>query len=169
MLEFFQENEHAQRRRTHLYSLKAAADAKRSFSEKLADTIVAFFGSIPFLLFHLVWFAGWVLVNTGFVDSVAAFDLFPFGLLTMMVSLESIFLAIFLLISQARAQKIADLREEINLLVTTQSEQEITEILRIVDSIATHQKVKVKDRKLVDKFEAHLDEPLLKAQIEKEI
>jgi uncharacterized membrane protein len=89
----------------------------------------------------------------------------------MVVSLEAIFLSVFVLISQNRGQKIADLREEINLYVSTQSEQEVTETLRIVDQIAKHLKIKLSnlETKQVKKFETNLDEGLLKSQIEKEI
>lgn len=164
-------SERIEQRRKHVRSLKAQADIQRSTAERVADAIVAVFGSIPFMLFHVVWFALWILINVDWFPAIPAFDPFPFGLLTMIVSLEAIFLSVFVLISQNRSQKIADLREEINLLVSTQSEHEITETLKIVDQIAKHLKVKLTtaEKKQVKKFEADLDEGRLKAQIEKEI
>jgi uncharacterized membrane protein len=156
-------------RHAHFRSLKAEADAARNPSERFADSLVGLFGSIPFLILHVIWFAGWVSLNVGAVPFVEPFDPFPFGLLTMIVSLEAIFLSVFVLISQNRAQRIADLREEISLRVTTQSEKEVTETLRIVDAVARHLKVKIPRERTAKLYEKDLDSSALKHQIEKEI
>lgn len=156
-------------RREHLQTLKAQADHKRTVPERIADHLVATFGSFAFIFLHVLWFGGWVPINIGWVPGIEPFDPFPFGLLTMVVSLEAIFLSILVLISQNRAQKIADLREEINLHVTTQSEHEITEILRIVDHLAQHLKVKVPNGRRVKLMEKDLNKENLKAKIEREI
>ena len=80
----------------------AAHRARRqaSFVLRLADRITAFAGSMQFAAIHVVWFAAWVLLNL----FGPTFDPFPFGLLTMIVSLEAIFLATFVLISQNRVE-----------------------------------------------------------------
>ena len=70
--------------------------------QKSADWIAEFSGSIAFFLINAGFFFVWIIVNTGFVPGVNPFDPFPFGLLTMSVSLEAIFLSIFVLISQNR-------------------------------------------------------------------
>ena len=73
--------------------------------ERISDWLAWFSGSMPFLISHSVWFITWISLNTLFLGD-RAFDPFPFGLLTMIVSLEAIFLACFVLISQNRqAQK----------------------------------------------------------------
>jgi uncharacterized membrane protein len=113
-------------------SLKARADAKRSLSARLADRMTAAFGSMPFLVANCVWFAAWMAINLELVPGVPTFDPFPFGLLTMIVSLEAIILAIVVLISQNRAARIADLREEVALQVEEISEQEVTKLLRLM-------------------------------------
>ncbi|MEK7460827.1 MAG: DUF1003 domain-containing protein [Patescibacteria group bacterium] len=161
--------DHDERRPKHYWSLKAAADAKRSITEIIADDITRVFGSFWFATAHIVWFVLWILINSDRLPGLSAFDPFPFGLLTMIVSLEAIFLSIFVLISQNRAQKTADLREEISLKVTTQSEKEVTETLRIVDQIAKHLKVKIPHAQAARNYEKDLDSGALKRQIEKEI
>ena len=156
-------------RHQHFKSLKAEADAGRRLTEIIADDITRVFGSFWFAISHVVWFSLWIVINTESIPGLAAFDPFPFGLLTMIVSLEAIFLSIFVLISQNRAQKTADLREEISLKVTTQSEKEVTETLRIVNRVAKHLKVKIPNERAERRYEQELDSGALKRQIEKEI
>lgn len=103
---------------------------RRGWQLRLADAITAFSGSMFFVWLHVLWFGGWVAVNTGLVPGVRVFDAYPFGLLTMVVSLEAIFLATFVLISQNRMQLTADKRAELDLHVNLLAEREATEILR---------------------------------------
>ncbi len=112
-------------------SLKAKADARRTFSEIIADWMTNTLGSIWFLAINMLWFVGWVLINIGAIPWVPKFDPFPFGLLTMIVSLEAIILAIFVLISQNRASQVDDLREEIDLQVDIITEQELTKLIHM--------------------------------------
>lgn len=116
-------------------SLKKKADAKRTRAEVIADWMTVSLGSIRFLLLNVVWFASWILINTGFVPIISPFDPFPFGLLTMIVSLEAIILAIFVLISQNRAQQIDDLREEIDLEVDIITERELTKLIQMTSML----------------------------------
>lgn len=115
-----------------LRSLKSKADARRKPTECFADGITKIFGSVVFLVINAFWFLGWIIINTNVIPGIAPFDPFPFGLLTMIVSLQAIFLSIFVLISQNRAGKVADLREEIDLQVDIITEQEITKILQML-------------------------------------
>lgn len=124
--------------RERIESFKAKMDSRRKFKDKVADFLTGIFGTVIFLSLNALWFLIWILINTGNVPSVAIFDPFPFGLLTMMVSLEAIFLAIIVLISQNRSAKIDDLREEIDLQINVQAEQEITKILIMLDGIQEH-------------------------------
>src|SRR5687768_7524516 len=82
-----------------IHSLKAKADAKRSQPEKVADWMTAHFGSMGFLALNVGWFLIWLVVNAGLFPGIAAFDPFPFSLLTMIVSLEAIILSVFVMIS----------------------------------------------------------------------
>jgi uncharacterized membrane protein len=114
-----------------IQSFEAKANSNRTSLEKLADFMTARFGSMPFLIANFIWFFVWIVINTGLVPVIPPFDPFPFGLLTMIVSLEAIFLAIIVLISQNRAARTDDLREEIDLQINTIAEREITKIIEL--------------------------------------
>jgi len=118
-----------------IQSLKAKADAKRTFAEIIADWMTARLGSIYFLIANGVWFTLWIIINVGSVSWITPFDPFPFGLLTTIVSLEAIILAIFVLISQNRASQIDDLREEIDLQVDIITEQELTKLMKMTKTL----------------------------------
>lgn len=117
------------RRRGTIQSLKAKANAKRSSTDKAADFLTAAFGTVSFLSFHAVFFLAWIVWNTGVISGLPVFDPLPFSFLTMVVSLEAIFLAIILVISQNRAARIAELREEVDLYINTYAESEITKLM----------------------------------------
>lgn len=119
-------------RKKTIESFEAHANKDRSPTEKLADLMTSRLGSLGFLIINLLWFSSWILVNTGHVPNIKIFDPFPFGLLTMIVSLEAIFLAIIVLISQNRAAKIDDLRDEIDLHINTIAEEEITKSIELL-------------------------------------
>lgn len=124
--------------REKIKSFKAKMDLDRSITDRLADFLTEKFGSVWFLSLNAFWFGAWMIVNTGLIPGITPFDPFPYGLLTMIVSLEAIFLAIIVLISQNRAAHIADLREEIELQLNVRAEQEITKILIMLDEIHDH-------------------------------
>ncbi len=119
------------RSRVVVRSLKAEADKRRSSAEKFADWLTDYFGTVIFLVINAIWFAAWIIINLGWVPGIQPFDPFPFGLLTMVVSLEAIILAIIVLISQNRASRIDDLREEIDLQINTLAEEEVTKIIKL--------------------------------------
>jgi uncharacterized membrane protein len=112
-------------------SLAANHAAQRSTIERTADALTRAAASTPFFVFHAVWFIAWVAVNTGILG-IRPFDPFPFGLLTLVVSLEAIFLSIFVLMAQSRESAIAELREEVSLQVTLRMEEEVTKTLQLV-------------------------------------
>ncbi len=92
--------------------------------QKIADWIAWFGGSMAFLIINTMWFLGWIIINT-FDVGIRQFDPFPFGLLTMIVSLEAIFLSIFVLISQNRQSEKDRVRSEIDYEVNVKAELEI--------------------------------------------
>src|SRR3546814_55408 len=96
--------------------LNANEELKRikTLEDKLADKITAFAGSMKFVYFHTTWFVIWILINIGIFGLGLKFDEFPFGLLTMIVSLEAIFLSTFILISQNRQSKLSEIRSELD-------------------------------------------------------
>jgi uncharacterized membrane protein len=82
----------------------------------------------------VVWFGVWVLLNTGYMG-LRPFDPFPYGLLTMVVSLEAIFLATFVLISQNRLSETTENRADLALHIGLVTEHELTRVLQMLDAI----------------------------------
>ena len=117
-------------------ALKAQHSAERTVVESIADRLNDIAASTPYLVLHVAWFAVWVPWNLGWLG-FAPFDPFPFGLLTMIVSLEAIFLSIFVLMAQKRESAIAELREELALQVNLRIEEESTKTLQLVAGLYT--------------------------------
>ncbi|MYS24040.1 DUF1003 domain-containing protein [Streptomyces sp. SID4948] len=82
--------------------------------DRVADAITAFAGTMAFVYLHAVWFAGWIAVNEGLLGPRAVFDRYPFGLLTMIVSLEAIFLSTFVMVSQNRQSTRENVRADLD-------------------------------------------------------
>jgi len=74
--------------------VKHEAERANNVQSRIADAITGFAGSMSFVYVHIVWFASWI---------VLGIEKYPYGLLTMIVSLEAIFLSTFVMISQNRA------------------------------------------------------------------
>jgi uncharacterized membrane protein len=144
-LERIQEEEKGSARGFTVRSLKATADARRTFPEKFADWITAASGSITFLMLNVLIFVAWIVVNVGVVPGIEPFDPYPFGFLTMCVSLEAIILAILVLVSQNREAHIGDVREEIDLHINKIAEAEITQIIKMLAELLEKQGVDTKN------------------------
>lgn len=117
-------------------AIKAQRAAQRSWIEAIAEALNGVAASTPFLVLHALWFAVWILWNVGALG-LRVFDPFPFGLLTMIVSLEAIVLSIFVLMAQKRESAIAELREEMSLQVSLRLEEEVTKTLQLVAGLYT--------------------------------
>lgn len=118
--------------------LERDARRLRSPAERVSDACVHAMGSMPCLLAHVALFAGWVLVNTGRGGPLPVFDPFPFGILTLLVSTEAVFLAIFVLISQNRMARAADRRAHLDLQVSLLAERELTALLHLQRRVCAH-------------------------------
>ncbi|MEA2552874.1 MAG: hypothetical protein QOJ65_1050 [Fimbriimonadaceae bacterium] len=118
-----------------ILDLRRQALANRRTQDRVADAITNFAGSMVFLYVHVVWFGVWIAVNLGWIGHARQFDPFPFGLLTMIVSLEAIFLSTLVMISQNRQADQADERADLDLQIDMLGEYEITKILQIVTGI----------------------------------
>jgi uncharacterized membrane protein len=94
----------------------------RQVQDRVTDAITDFAGSLRFVWIHVAWFTVWVLVNAGLFGAGLEFDEFPFGLLTLIVSLEAIFLSTFVMISQNRQAARADVRSELDFETNLRSE-----------------------------------------------
>lgn len=156
-------------RRKAIRSFKAKADAKRIATEKFADLLTVKFGTVTFLTLNFVWFIAWILINTGKIPGIEPFDPFPFGLLTMIVSLEAIGLAIIVLISQNREARVSELREEIELQLNTISEGEVTKLIGLMAILLEKQGVNIQDDPELKKMLKPIDAAEMISQLEQEL
>lgn len=120
-----------------IVKMRLAEEGKKGIQEHTADALTRFSGSMLFVYVHAIWFAIWIALNVGWLGG-KPFDPFPFSLLTLIVSLEAIFLSTFVLISQNRAGAIADKRADLDLQINLLSEHEITRLLTLMDTVAGH-------------------------------
>jgi uncharacterized membrane protein len=125
-----------------LMSERQKKERRKGIHERVADRVTAWAGSLGFLYFHLVWFGGWILWN---LFRPTPFDPYPFGLLTMIVSLEAIFLSGLVLLSQNRMTLIADRRADLDLHINLLAEHEVTKLIILTSAIAKHLNVKIAD------------------------
>ena len=114
--------------------LRTKAARERSLQDRIADAITSFSGRMVFAYVHIAWFGVWILLNTGRFG-VRVFDPFPYGLLTMVVSLEAIFLSTFVLISQNRLGEETERRADLDLHIGLLTEHELTRVLQMLDAI----------------------------------
>ncbi len=105
--------------------------------QKVADWIAWFSGSMPFLIVNALWFVAWIVVNT-FSLGLPRFDPYPFGLLTMIVSLEAIFLSCFVLVSQNRQAEKDHVRSDIEYEVNVKAELEVAHLHDKTDRMYEH-------------------------------
>ena len=122
--------------------LEHSALTQRSLSARVGDVIASHAGKMWFVIFHVVWFCLWLWLNSE-SKSKFAFDPFPFQLLSTIVSLESIFLSLFILMSQNRSNIQADQRNHLDLQINLLSEEENTKMLQMLQAICEHHKLAV--------------------------
>jgi len=118
--------------------LKQAEDA-------WADSITGFAGSTRFVRLHIAWFALWIVINVGLLGVAREFDPYPFGLLTLVVSLEAIFLSTFVMISQNRQAEASEVRSDLDYRTNVTAEREIDVIMRALKRIAEKDGIAVDD------------------------
>jgi uncharacterized membrane protein len=118
-----------------LMEVRRREERARSASDRIADAVTAFAGSMTFVYVHLVLYGAWIVVNLGWVPGVKRFDP-TFVALAMVASVEAIFLSTFILISQNRSQRLADRRAEMDLQVSLLAEHELTRAVQLLDEVA---------------------------------
>jgi CRP/FNR family transcriptional regulator, cyclic AMP receptor protein len=104
--------------------------AARSLGERLSDLLTNIAGDIRFVYFSAAWFFIWIVLNIGVIPGFEPFDGYPFGFLTMVVSLEAIFLSLFVLISQNRQAARDKVRNDIEYEVNVRAGQEIRVLMK---------------------------------------
>lgn len=114
--------------------LEEAARARRTGADRAAAAIAQFCGSMTFVWLHVAVFAAWIAYNT--LPWFKAFDPYPFTFLTLVVSLEAIFLSTFILISQNYDMRVSEQRNQLDLQINLLAEQENTKTLQILERIA---------------------------------
>jgi uncharacterized membrane protein len=134
-------------------AIKAQHSANRTSMEILADRMIGVASATPFLVIHAILFVIWIIWNLPGVP-LPQFDPYPYGMLTTIVSLEAIFLSIFVLMTQSRESRIGELREELTLQVNLRVEEEVTKTLHLVAGLYSRLGLKL------------ADDPELKAMLE---
>jgi len=142
---------------------------QRSRGEQIGDMVSAHTGTMFMVVLHAALFAAWIVLNEGLVPGVRPFDPFPFGLLTLTVSLEAIFLSLFLLISQNRLTRQSDRRAELDLQVNLLIETETTKMLVIMDRICRKLGIDLSDDAELKELEATTDVQGLLRAVDSEI
>lgn len=137
--------------------VEETALANRSRADRIAAFVAGFCGSMPFVWMHVAAFAFWISFNSW--PGLAHFDPYPFTFLTLMVSLEAIFLSSFILISQNYELRISDRRNQLDLQINLLTEQENTKMIQILERIA---------KKVGANIEGDPDIPILKENTDPE-
>ncbi|MBL8710087.1 MAG: DUF1003 domain-containing protein, partial [Rhodospirillaceae bacterium] len=106
-------------------------ETKLTMLDRVTDAIAAFSGSLMFLALHAIWFLVWIGLNT--IPGLVAFDPYPFGLLTMCVSLEAIFLSVIVLLSQNRQSAKDRIRADVDYEVNLKAELEVSHLHEMID------------------------------------
>jgi uncharacterized membrane protein len=114
--------------------LEEAQMGERTTSDRIAAAIAHLCGSMTFVWIHVVLFTVWIGYNT--MPELHPFDPYPFTFLTLVVSLEAIFLSTFILISQNYDMRISERRNQLDLQINLLSEQENTKMLQLLEQIA---------------------------------
>ena len=113
--------------------------------DRAADEITSFAGSLKFVYIHSAWFGIWILLNVGLIGGALTFYKFPFSLLTMIVSLEAIFLSTFVMVSQNRQASRADIRSELDFETNLRAEIWAVHIGQVLGVDIDHVEEVVKD------------------------
>jgi len=114
--------------------LEEATKAKQNKFDRIADGVTRVCGSMLFVIIHIVWYGAWIVANVA-LPTKERWDPFPFAFLMLTVSLEAIFLSVFILISQNRQSALSERRAQLDLQVNLLSEQENTKMLELLERI----------------------------------
>ncbi|MHB1224938.1 MAG: DUF1003 domain-containing protein [Gemmatimonadaceae bacterium] len=149
-------------------AVKAQHSATRTSMQRAADRLTHAASSPVFLVVHAVWFAFWILANTGVLGR-RIFDPYPFGLLTLILSVEAIFLTIFVLMTQGRESVIAELREELTLQVILHIESEVTKSLQLITGLYARLGMPVGNEPELRDMLRPLDPTIIQRELEQQI
>ncbi len=143
---------------------------RRSNIERISDAIARFVGSLAFLSLHVILFVVWATLNLRPLGGMKAFDPFPFGILALIISSESVFLTIFVLISQNRMSRQSERRAHLDLQVSMLAEQELTTMLKLQEKICGHLGINIESaEKEVERFREATDMQKLANELEEKL
>ena len=129
---------------------------KRSVADKITDAIATFSGSMKFVVLHAAGFLLYILWNLGLVSHLRPFDPYPFMLLSMVVSLEAIFLSTFVLVKQNRMSQRADQRASLDLQINLLAEREMTVVLQMLRAIGEKLGIKeTTEKRVIEQLSEH--------------
>jgi uncharacterized membrane protein len=152
-----------------IVALEEKALHNRSLVNRASDAITHFSGTIAFVILHALWFTLWIAANLGWIPHVVAFDPYPFNFLTLIVSLEAIFLSTFVLMSQNQMSYQADRRSQLDLQINLLAEQETTAILQLLQRICRHLGVDSETSEKINQFTKETDIPTLVNELAKKL
>jgi len=140
---------------------------RRTVTERASDIITKLVGNVGFLAAHVILIFIWSLLNLRVIPGLKPFDPFPFGVLALIVASESVFLTIFVLISQSRMARQSERRAHLDLQVGMLAEQELTTILQMLQKLCQHAGVNVdSSRQEVQSFSKTTDVHKLASELE---
>jgi len=126
------------------------AEEQQTSVTRIADAVPAIVGNLPSTVLHAVFFAGWIAINLGIAGELRRFDPYPFGLLSVIISLEAIFLTLFVLTSQNRQRALDRIRSDIEFETSINTEVKIARLHEKVDKLTEeHYEVLENTRKLL--------------------
>ena len=146
--------------------LEEAAREKRTSADRVAEAVANFCGSMNFVWVHVAWFGSWIILNS--IPGIGHIDPFPFTFLTLVVSLEAIFLSTFILISQNHDTKLSERRNHLDLQINLLSEQENTRMIEMLTAIAEKLDCDITHREEIASFASDTEVKKMVAQIEQQ-
>lgn len=135
--------------------------AMQPLASRMASAVAAFCSRGTILLIHVLFFAAWIAFNT----SPLAFDPYPFTFLTLVVSLEAIFLSFFIMIGQSASRQESERRHHLDLQINLLNEREMTAMLRLLGKVAERLDIEERDQAEIKKFAYNTDPRTVLEQI----
>jgi CRP/FNR family cyclic AMP-dependent transcriptional regulator len=139
-------------RRTVTRNVNDVAAEQQTLLTRLADTVPAFTGSLASLVLHTLFLGGWIAVNLSLIGGLRTFDPYPFEFLSVIVSLEAIFLTLFVLTSQNRQRARDRIRSDIEFETSMNTETKIAYLHEKIDKLTEgHYQLLVNTQKLLER------------------
>ncbi len=138
-------------------------------AERLGDLIGGFAGSLRFVALELILVGGWIIVNLGLIPGVSPFDRFPFGLLQLVLSGESILLLIFVLMRENLRRRQSEHRDQLDLQVNLLADRKATEALRVLLRLSEHLGVEDEEAQEAEHLSRALHIETLERELEKHL